>query len=111
MRERGGALRHWLAPDANLWGPDRRFLLLADDVRGGLEVPGSIRVTPEGRKVSLKPMHPEFYAVQRDYYLAGPMDARALLFDQAPFGLATVRRPWSPKMIERRSGSGVASPA
>lgn len=63
----------------------------------GLQVPGSIRALSKGGRTSVKPMHPDLWALLRDYYLQGSMDAKAFLFAQRG------GRPFSRKMIARRT--------
>ena len=62
----------------------------------GLQVPGSLRAVSKGRKASVKPMHPDLYALLQDYALqALTEDRRAFLFAHAS------GRPWTRKSAVR----------
>jgi len=64
----------------------------------GLQVPGTIRAVSKGNKTSVKPMHPQLYALLRDYYLQlTSMEPRAFLFAQK------TGRPWTRKVVEKRT--------
>lgn len=66
--------------------------------RNGLEVPGTIRAVSKGNKTSVKPMHPQLYALLRDYYLQlTSMEPRSFLFAQK------TGRPWTRKVVEKRT--------
>lgn len=62
----------------------------------GLQVPGSLRAVSKGGKASVKPMHPDLYALLQDYYLAIlPADRHAFLFAHSS------GRPWTRKSLAR----------